>query len=156
MAIVLMDSGIIGLVTNPYKQGESAACERWLLGLAAKGVYIVSSVLCDYEVRRNLILESERTGNRDSLDNLDELNDFISLLSVSDESLKLASVLWAQSKLSGIPTAKDGSLDADLIICAQWRILSAQYPGQMSIIATTNVKHLSRFATASKWQDINL
>jgi hypothetical protein len=43
MAIVLMDSGIIGLVTNPYKQGESAACERWLLSLAAKGVYIVSS-----------------------------------------------------------------------------------------------------------------
>jgi hypothetical protein len=26
MAIVLIDSGIIGLVTNPYKQGESAAC----------------------------------------------------------------------------------------------------------------------------------
>jgi hypothetical protein len=74
----------------------------------------------------------------------------------SDESLKVASVLWAQSKLSGLPTAQDGSLDADLIICAQWRILAAQYPGQMSIIATTNVKHLGRFATASKWQDINL
>jgi hypothetical protein len=74
----------------------------------------------------------------------------------SDESLKVASVLWAQSKLSGLPTAQDGSLDTDLIICAQWRILSAQHPGQMSIIATTNVKHLIRFATASKWQDINL
>jgi hypothetical protein len=156
MAIVWIDSGIIGLLTNPYKQGESAACERWLLGLSAKGVYIVSSVLCDYEVRRNLILESERTGNGDSLHNLDELTDFVSFLSISDESLKLASVLWAQSKLSGLPTAQDGSLDADLIICAQWRILAAQYPGQMSIIATTNVKHLSRFATASKWQDINL
>jgi hypothetical protein len=47
MAIVWMDSGIIGLLTNPCKQGESAACERWLLGLSAKGVYIVSSVLCD-------------------------------------------------------------------------------------------------------------
>jgi hypothetical protein len=78
MAIVWMDSGIIGLLTNPYKQGESAACERWLLGLSAKGVYIVSSVLCDYEVRRNLILESERTGNTDSLNNLDELTDFVS------------------------------------------------------------------------------
>lgn len=65
MAIVWIDSGIIGLLTNPYKQGESAACERWLMGLSAKGVYIVSSALCDYEVRRNLILESERTGNRE-------------------------------------------------------------------------------------------
>ncbi len=26
--------------------------------------------MCDYEVRQNLILESERTGNRDSLNNL--------------------------------------------------------------------------------------
>lgn len=124
------------------------------MGLAAKGVYIVSSSLCDYEVRRNLILESTRTGNRDSLDNLDEMTEFISFLSVTDECLKMASVLWAQSKLSGTPTAKENSLDADLIICAQWRILAAQHPGQMSIIATTNVKHLSRFATASRWQDI--
>ncbi len=58
------------------------------------------------------------------------------------------------TKLSGTPTAKESSLDADLIICAQWRILAAQHLGQMSIIATTNVKHLSRFATASRWQDI--
>ncbi len=88
MPIVWMDSGIIGLITNPYKQGESADCERWLLGLSAKGICIVSSVLCDYEVRRNLILESKRTGNRDSLNNLDELTDFVSFLSVSDKSLK--------------------------------------------------------------------
>ena len=78
MAIVWL-SGIIGLIANPHKQGEAEAFERWLLGLAAKGVYIVSSSLCDYEVRRNLILESERTGNRDSLNNLDEMTAFISL-----------------------------------------------------------------------------
>jgi hypothetical protein len=51
-------------------------------------VYIVSSSLCDYEVRRNLILESERTGKRDSLNNLDEMTAFISFLSVTDESLR--------------------------------------------------------------------
>jgi hypothetical protein len=71
MAIVWMDSGIISLLSNPYKRGQSAACEHWILGLSAKGVYIISSVLCDYEVRRNLILESERSGTRDSLTNLD-------------------------------------------------------------------------------------
>lgn len=156
MAIIWLDSGIIGLLSNPHKQGESEACDRWLLNLSAKGVYIVSSALCDYEVRRNLILESERTGNRDSLNSLDELKLFVSFLSITDDSLNLASVLWAQSKLRGIPTAKDGSLDADLIICAQWRVLSEQYPGQMSVIATTNVKHLGRFATASQWQDIKI
>lgn len=79
---------------------------------------------------------------------------FVSFLSVTDDSLKMAAVLWAQSKLSGIPTAKDNSLDADLIICAQWRILASQQPRQMSIIATTNIKHLGRFATVGRWQDI--
>jgi hypothetical protein len=154
MAIVWLDSGIIGLVTNPHKKGEARACENWMLGLAARGVYVVSSSLCDYEVRRNLILESTRTGNYSGLNNLDEITAVVSFLSVTDESLKMAATLWAQSKLSGTPTANDSSLDADLIICAQWRILAAQQPGQMSIIATTNVKHLGRFATVGRWQDI--
>jgi hypothetical protein len=38
MAIVWLDSGIIGLIANPHKQGEAEACEGCLLGLAAKGV----------------------------------------------------------------------------------------------------------------------
>lgn len=66
----------------------------------------------------------------------------------------MATTLWAEFKLSGTSTAKDSSLDADLIICVQWRILAAQQPGQMSIIATINVKHLGRFATVGRWQDI--
>lgn len=154
MAIVWLDSGIIGLIINPKKDGEAGACERWLLDLVRKGIYVVSSSLCDYEVRRNLILENQRTGNRLSLNNLDDITNFVSFLSVTDESLKMAATLWAQSKLSGIPTANDSSLDADLIICAQWRILAAQQPGQMNIIATTNVKHLGRFANVGRWQDI--
>ena len=43
-------------------------------------------------------------------------------------------------------------LDADVIICAQWRLISAQYPGQLCIIATTNIKHISRFAIAEEKQ----
>jgi hypothetical protein len=93
MAIVWLDSGIIGLIINPNKEGEAGACERWLLGLARKGIYVVSSSLCDYEVRRNLILESTRTGNRLSLNNLNDMANFISFLSVTDESLKMAASL---------------------------------------------------------------
>lgn len=154
MTIVWLDSGVIGLITNPNKEGQAGACENWLLSLAAKGIYVVSSELCDYEVRLNLILENERTGNCLSLNNLDDITNFVSFLSVTDESLKMAATLWAESRLSGTPTADDSSLDADLIICAQWRILTAEHPGQMSIIATTNVKHLGRFATVGRWQDI--
>jgi hypothetical protein len=56
--------------------------------------------------------------------------------------------------MQGQPTASDQSLDADLIICATWRILTMAEPGRYSVIATTNVKHLGRFAVAEKWQEI--
>jgi len=58
--IVFLDSGVIGLLSNPNKRDQVLACENWLYGLLAKGVYVVSSDICDYEVRRNLVLESMR------------------------------------------------------------------------------------------------
>jgi hypothetical protein len=48
MAIVFLDSGIIGLVTNPRKQGQALACEQWMLSLLARGVNVVSSEICDF------------------------------------------------------------------------------------------------------------
>ncbi len=153
MAIVFLDSGIIGLVTNPRKQGQSLACEQWMLGLLARGVNIVSSEICDYEVRRNLILEANLP-SKTSLINLDELDDLITFLPVTKLALRTAAELWAEARLNGMPTADNITLDADVIICAQWRLISAEYPGQMCIIATTNVKHISRFATAEEWKNI--
>ena len=44
MAIVFLDSGMIGLITSPRKQGQALACEQWMLGLLARGVNIVSSI----------------------------------------------------------------------------------------------------------------
>ena len=154
MAIIFLDSGIIGLVTNPRKQGQSLACEQWMLGLLARGVNIVSSEICNYEVRRNLILEADLSSKTSSLTNLDELDDLITFLPVTKLALRTAAQLWAEARLNGMPTADNITLDADVIICAQWRLISAQYPGQMCIIATTNVKHISRFATAEEWQNI--
>ncbi len=36
-----IDSGVLGLLTNPKKQGKPAQCEDWLYSLLAKGVYVV-------------------------------------------------------------------------------------------------------------------
>ncbi|MGL5831907.1 MAG: hypothetical protein ACRC1Z_01595 [Waterburya sp.] len=68
--------------------------------------------------------------------------------------MKKAASLWAEARLEGIPTADDKSLDADIIICAQYKILEQEYPGRYIVIATTNVKHLSRFTEAKEWQEI--
>lgn len=56
--IVFIDSGVLGLLTHPKKAGKLADCEDWLYSLLSKGVYVVSSDICDYEVRRSLLLES--------------------------------------------------------------------------------------------------
>ena len=35
--IVFLDSGVIGLLSNPNKREQVLACENWLYGLLAKG-----------------------------------------------------------------------------------------------------------------------
>ncbi len=42
--IVFLDSGVLGLLTNPNKEGQPLLCENWLYSLLAKGVYVVSSL----------------------------------------------------------------------------------------------------------------
>jgi hypothetical protein len=39
-------------------------------------------------------------------------------------------------------------------ICTHWQKLKKEFPGRYIVIATTNVKHLSRFAEAKNWVDI--
>lgn len=118
--IVFIDTGILGLLANPNKQGEAADCEQWLLGLLSKGVSVLTSDICDYEVRRSLILKSLRKSNINSIASLDELKDLMAFLPISNEAMIKAASLWAEARVEGIPTADDKSLDADMIICAQF------------------------------------
>ncbi len=153
--IVFIDTGILGLLANPNKKGEAAEVEQWLLSLLSRGVLVLTSHICDYEVRRNLILESLRKPNINSVASLDEIKNLITFLPISNKVMIEAANLWAQARIQAIPTADDKSLDADIIICAQYKILEQEYPGRYIVIATTNVKHLSRFTEAKKWQEIS-
>ncbi|HEY9769961.1 MAG TPA: type II toxin-antitoxin system VapC family toxin [Coleofasciculaceae cyanobacterium] len=152
--IVLIDSGVLGKLCNPNSSPEVAAARERLYALLAKGVYIVSSQICDYEVRRSLILNSMRGLSSEGINNLNKLAEFIDFLPVSNTVLNEAASLWAEARIQGVPTADNKSLDADIIICAQYKLLEQEYPGRYIVIATTNVKHLSRFAEAKEWQEI--
>lgn len=152
--IVLIDSGVLGKLCNPNSSPEVEAARERLYTLLAKGVYIVSSQICDYEVRRSLILNSLRGFSSEGIDNLNKLSEFIDFLPVNNTVLLKASKLWAEARIQGIPTADDKSLDADIIICAQYKVLEQEYPGRYIVIATTNIKHLSRFTEAKEWQEI--
>lgn len=151
--IIFIDTGVLGALSSPRKTGEVGLCKEWFFGLLARGVYIISSDLCDYEVRRGLILDSTET-NHQGLTNLDELENFIDFLPITRPVMRHASELWANSRRQGMPTADEKNIDADVIISAQCQLFQQENLGQNLIIATTNVKHLSRFLEAKEWQNI--
>lgn len=152
--IICLDTGILGILASPNDRQEVIDCQNWLYSLMAKGVYFVSSDICDYEVRRSLILESFKNQKEESINNLNQLQEFVDFLPITTNVLHLAAYLWASSRSQGKPTADPKTLDADVIIAAQCQLLAKEYPGRLLIVATTNVKHLSRFVDAQEWQNI--
>lgn len=154
--IVFIDSGVLGILANPNKQGEASDCEEWLYGLMSKGVYVLTSDLCDYEIRRSLVLEAKKKPSINGIESLNELQEIITFLPITSALLKEAATLWAFARSQGIPTADEKSLDVDIILCAQWKLLTEEFPGRSIVIATTNLKHLSRFAAAKAWRNIKV
>ena len=63
-----------------------------------------------------------------------------------------AAEFWANARKQGQPTANNQSLDADVILAAQAFMISSQ--GEDAVIATTNVRHLTRFVPAKVWHEI--
>lgn len=61
--IVLLDSGILGKICNPNSSAETIAVREWLYSLLAKGIGVVTTYLCDYEVRRSLIRKEKHHRN---------------------------------------------------------------------------------------------
>lgn len=152
--IVFIDSGVLGLLSSPNEKLEVQQCQEWLYSLLSKGVYIISSDLCDYEVRRSLLLNSIRGISNQSIDNLNNLDNLIDFLPTTKSVMQQAAQLWATSRFQGTPTANPQNIDVDVIIAAQCQLMQAENPGQNLIVATTNVKHLSRFVNAQKWFEI--
>lgn len=148
--IVFLDSGVLHTLISNSKVKEVTDCQDWFYYLLSRSALIVTSAICNYEVKRELV----RRNNFKEINNLAQLKNFIDFLPVDEESLELAAELWAEARNKGLPTADNLSLDADVIICAQYKLLANTYPGRYVVIATTNVNHLSRFTEAKEWQDI--
>ena len=52
--VVLLDTGPLGLVTNPKRSPQSVACAQWLQAFVAHGIRVIVPEIADYEVRREL------------------------------------------------------------------------------------------------------
>ncbi len=146
---VILDSGPLGMITNPRSTPLTLECQLWLDSLPSRGYKAVIPELADYEVRRELI----RAGKVAGIRQLDLLKTLIQYLPISTDAMLLAAQLWADARLRGRPTADPNSLDGDVILAAQAILLANQ--GNEVVIATTNVGHLSQFVDAREWRSIS-
>ena len=143
---IVLDSGPLGLVTNPGGSKEAAACGQWLLNAEAGGATVMVPEIADYEVRREL-LRARRTAG---IARLDALIAHVEYLALTTSAMRQAATFWAEARQQGRPTAADPALDGDVILAAQ----AATLGRADVIVATTNVRHLSRFVPAELWSDI--
>jgi predicted nucleic acid-binding protein len=154
--IVLLDSNILGLINSRRTSPEAIACDRWFHHTFRRAS-LVSSELCLYEVRRGLLKASLQADKPvPGLQGLQELEEegWVEFLVADRQVLNIAADLWAKAAASGQTSRSDKDIDIDIIIAAHYQILVDEYPGREVIVATKNLKHLSRFCTAANWQDI--
>lgn len=144
-AVIVLDTGPLGLLTNPNHAAGPVACRRWLAALQAAGRRVILPEIADYEIRRELM----RANLRRALRLLDDLNQRLEYLPITSLAMRLAADLWAQARNAGMPTAGAGSLDGDVILAAQATALNVAV-----VVATGNPAHLSRFVPAELWSSI--
>ena len=141
--VVMLDTGPLGMISHPR---PAAAVVTWFAELVAAGDEIVIPEIADYEVRRELL----RAGKQKGVERLDELKASLTYVPITTAAMLEAAEFWAEARRRGRPTAKDESLDADVILAGQ----AATLRGSPVIVASTNPRHLARFVAAEHWQAI--
>ena len=105
--------------------------------------------ISDYEVRRELL----RAGKVRGIAHLDRSHITLGYLVITTPAMRQAAEFWAQARRQGQPTAPDLALDGDVILAAQATVLALQENDSI-VIATENLRHLTRFAVADYWRNI--
>jgi predicted nucleic acid-binding protein len=98
--------------------------------LTGGGTQVIVPEIADYELRRELLRVKKKRG----LAHLERLISQIKYLPITTAAMRQAAAFWAQARQQGQPTAGDNTTDF--------------------VIATTNIRHLSRFVPADLWQNI--
>ena len=62
--IVLLDSGPLGILSNPNSSPKTLECRYWAERLTDKGYGLIVPEIADYEVRRELLRADKQEGLR--------------------------------------------------------------------------------------------
>jgi predicted nucleic acid-binding protein len=146
--VLFLDSGPLGLITQPQRSHEVIAITDWLKDCLLAGARVLVPAIVYYEIKRELLRANKVVG-------IGRLDTFVNAtpgryVPLTDDALRFAAELWAQARRGGRPTADATALDIDVLLAAQ----ALQMRGT-PIIATTNQKHLSQFTSARHWTDIS-
>lgn len=148
MKHIFLDSYPLGLAAAPTHNVQAAAVKKWAQDCLAAGHEVYVPEVIDYELRRELL----RANKTSSIIRLDRLKSVLHFLPITSDAMLLAADLWAQSRQSGLATGDPKKLDIDVILAAQ--ALALAIPITEIVIATSNTRHLSRFAPAELWEHI--
>ena len=129
---------------------EIYQCTKWFYSLLSKGVYIIASDICDYELRRELIRIKSK-----SIQELYQLRDLIEFQKVTFALLEKATEIWAETRAMSQSNKIKEKIDVDCILAAKWCLLKEQYPGRQVIIATKNIKDFQLVTDCDIWQNIS-
>jgi len=142
---VFLDSGPLGLLTNPHPTRHVLDCLAWLQNLLAVGCKVVIPEIIDYELRRELLLGDKQR----ALHRLQSLHSTLDYLPVDTLVFQRAAELWSKTRKRGLALADSKAIDIDVILAAQ--AIGVADAGHDVIVATTNVKHLSILVKAEAW-----
>jgi len=149
--IVLLDSGPLGILSNPNSTPATLECRYWSERLVARGYRLIIPEITGYEVRRELLRANKLAGIR----RLNQLKISLDYLPLTTATMLKAAEFWAEVRQAGKPTASPESLDGDAILAAQATLIAEAQSDRAVVVATTNVGHLERFINAKYWQAIN-
>jgi predicted nucleic acid-binding protein len=145
--VLFLDSGPLGLITQPQRSHEVIAITDWLKDCLRAGARVVVPGIVYYEIKRELLRANRSFG-------IARLDAFVNAtpdryLPLTDDALRFGAELWAQSRRAGRPTADATALDIDVLLAAQ--VLGF---GRSPLVVTTNPRHLAQFVPAQHWTDI--
>lgn len=148
---LVLDTVILGQLCHPRSR-KNQPVVQWLDTLAgdtenAFKIYVAE--ICDYELRRKLLhLIPKGQSTETSIRRLDFLSMLFNYLPLDTNTMREAARLWADARLAGWPTARESSIDADVILAAQAMSVGGA-------VVTTNRKHLSRYVPTVEWTDVH-
>jgi hypothetical protein len=66
MRLIVLDTGTLGLLTNPLARPDALACRQWAQARLASGARMIVPGIADYELTRELIRAGKTSGNAGS------------------------------------------------------------------------------------------